>query len=67
MSTEKTQNSFETTDINDVFVEGADFKSGKLEDTKAINRLIEDTLVQQVEILKLNQMDQEELRTVVQL
>lgn len=67
MSTKKTQDSFETTDINDVFVEGADFKSEKLKDTQAINRLIEDTLVQQVEILKLNQMDQEELRTVVQL
>ena len=67
MSAEKTQNSFENTDINDVFVEGADFKSEKLKDTKAITQLIEDTLVQQVEILKLNQMDQEELRTVVQL
>jgi len=67
MSGNKTRNNIEITDINTVFVEGADFKSEKLEDSQDVNRLIENTLEQQAEILKLNQMDQEELRTVVQL
>ncbi|WP_108425079.1 hypothetical protein [Flagellimonas amoyensis] len=50
-----------------IFVEGADFKSTKLKETKHVSGLIEHTIEQQKEVLRLNQMNQEELRTIVQL
>ena len=65
--TDRNQEKTETRDINSVFVEGADLNDNKLQDSVRLNTLITKTLEKQVEVLKLNQMDQDDLRTVVQL
>ena len=67
MSSVKTPKKTEDKNIKSIFVEGADFTSEKLNETEDVNTLIERTLEQQMEVLRLNQLDQDELRTLVQL
>ncbi len=67
MSTVKTPKKTEDHNIESIFIEGADFTSEKLNESEDVNTLIERTLEQQMEVLRLNQLDQDELRTVVQL
>jgi len=58
----------ENLDINVIFVKDAELNSDKLpDDDVEVNELIDKTLEKQAELLKLNRMDQEELRMVVQL
>ncbi|WP_282160378.1 hypothetical protein [Ulvibacterium marinum] len=66
-TTDEIQEKTENNDINSVFVEGADLKADKLQDSTRLATLINDTLEKQIAVLKLNQMDQDDLRTVVQL
>lgn len=55
-------------DTSIIFVKDAKLSSDKLADDNAeVNELIDKTLEKQSEVLSLNRMDQEELRTVVQL
>ncbi len=64
----KAKENDENLDINDIFIKDAQLNSDKLpEDNEEVNNLIDKTIERQVEILKLNKMDQEELRMVVQL
>lgn len=67
MASNKSQKAVEIKNIYTIFVDGADFTTDKLEDNGDVNKLIEDTLEKQIAVLKLNQMDQDELRTLVQL
>jgi hypothetical protein len=55
-------------DISEIFIKDAKFSSDKLDDDdNEVNELIDNTLKKQSRLLNLNKMDQEELRTVVQL
>jgi len=58
----------ENLDITTIFVKDAVLNSDKLpDDNVEVNELIDKTIEKQEEILKLNKMDREELRMVVQL
>ena len=55
-------------DISAIFIKDAELKSDKLDDNNdEVNELIDNTLEKQSKLLNLSKIDQEELRTVVQL
>ena len=55
-------------DITAIFVKDVELNSDKLpDDNKEVNELIDKTLEKQAELLKLNRLDQNDLRMVVQL
>jgi len=55
-------------DISVIFIKDAELSSDKLDDNNdEVNALINDTLEKQSKLLNLRKIDQEELRTVVQL